>query len=196
MSNVIDSAPASSPLELKEIGKTEYFKMRDSPDFPTSVALPGSSNLDLTLFNVTATGSVKPTVPGTLQITLYGAPKPTGQLDAWLPLASSLPEPIGGAEDPKETMWMVEGSDLMIFTGSGKLQGTFRSNIASNPQAPLDLDEHPENIVDSDPLYIFAIGASFTPEAGDGAAIRGAVKATAEEGVLCSLKLEHFTVNG
>jgi hypothetical protein len=195
MPNIIDSAPASSPLELKEAGKAEYFKMQANPEVPTSVALPGSSNFDLTLFNVTATGSVKANMPGTLQLTLYGTPKPTGQGDIWLPLASSVPEPIGGAGELEETMWMVEGADLMVFLGSGKLQGTFRSNVASTPQPAIDLEEHPGDIEDSDPLYIFAIGASFTPTAARGAA-KGAARAAADEGVICSLKLEHFTVNG
>lgn len=189
MPNIIDSAPPSAPLELKD-SNNAYFTMRDSPELPSVVSLPGSSKLDLTLFNVTATGSVKPTVPGTLILTLYGAPKPNGGGPTWLPLAASEAEPIGGATDLEETMWMIEGSDLMIFLGSGKLQGTFKTNIASSPKAALDLQQHPGDIGNTDPLYIFTIGASFTPTAA-----KGAARTAAAEGVLCSLELANFTIN-
>jgi hypothetical protein len=190
MPTVIDSAPPSSPLELTESGVSQYFRMRDKPEYPTTVTLPGSSNFDLTLFNATATGTVKAAVPGTLVLTLYGTAKPDGQGDIWLPLASTVPEPIGGPADLEETMWMIEGATLMIFGGSGKLQGTFRSNVASNPQAPIDLTQHPGNIEDKDPLYVFAIGAAFTPSA-----TRAGAKAAADDAPLCSLTLASFTTN-
>jgi len=188
MPSIIDTAPPSAPLELKD-SNNAYFMMRDS-NLPSTVTLPGSSNLDLSLFNVTATGSVKPTLPGTLILTLYGAAKPTGGEVNWLPLAASVAEPIGGAGELAETMWMIEGADLMIFLGSGKLQGTFKTNIASNPQAPLDLQQHPGDIEDTDPLYVFAIGASFTPTA-----VKGAARTAAAEGVLCSLQMASLTIN-
>lgn len=191
MSEIIDSAPFAATLELKNPGTSEYFKMRDNPEAPVTVTVPGSSKFNLTLFNVTATGSVKAAAPGTLILTLYGTAKPSGNNPIWLPLASSEPEPIGGASDLPETMWMIEGADLMIFVDSGKMQGTFRSNVASSPKAPIDLEQHPGDIEDTDPLYVFTIGASFTPTAG-----KGGVRAAANEGVLCSLELANLTING
>ena len=191
MPSIIDSAPASATLELKD-SNTAYFQMRDQK-LPTTVTLPGSSNFDLTLFNVTATGSVKPAGPGTLILTLFGAAKPTGGNAAWLPIAQSIAEPIGGPAELGETMWMIEGSDLMIFLGSGKMQGTFKTNIASNPQPPLDLWHHSGDIEDTDPLYVFAIGASFTPSAARSG--RNAGRAAEEDESLCTLELAHFTIN-
>jgi hypothetical protein len=140
---------------------------------------------------------VKPAVPGTLTLTLYGMAKQS--FDAkeatnpaeWLPLSATLPEPIGGPNDLTETMWMIKGSDLMVFMGSGKLQGTFQSNVASNPQPPADLEQHPGDIENTDPLYIFAIGATFTPTTG---------KRTKQEqddpAPICELKLEAFSITG
>jgi hypothetical protein len=193
MPSIIDTAPPSATLELKD-SNTAYFMMRDQ-QLPTTVTLPGSSNFDLTLFNVTATGSVKPAGPGTLILTLYGAAKPTGEDIQWLPLAASVEEPIGGAGELEETMWMIEGSDLMIFLGSGKMQGTFKTNVANNPQAPIDLEQHPGDIENTDPLYVFAIGASFTPTGAARGAVKGAARAALAEGVLCSLEMANLTIN-
>ncbi len=191
MSDIIDSAPFAATLDLKTPGESQIFAMRDNPDTPAIVTVPGSSKFNLTLFNVTATGSVKAEVPGTLILTLYGSAKPTSNNPNWLPIASCDPEPIGGASDLSETMWMIEGSDLMIFVDSGKMQGTFRSNVASSPKAPIDLTQHPGDIEDTDPLYVFAVGASFTPTAS-----RGAGRAAAEDDpTLCSCEMVNFTVN-
>lgn len=177
---IIDNAPYAEPLNLKD-ANVAFFTMRDKPGAPVTVAVPGSSNLALTLFNVTATGSVKPSGPGSLTLTLYGIAKAdvseaSASPDDWLPLSSSVAEPIGGTGELPETMWMIQGTSLMIFPGSGKLQGTFQSNVASNPQPPIDLMQHPGDITNTDPLYIFAVGASF-------------------DGGECSLTLAQFNLN-
>lgn len=187
----VDTAPPSSPLELKD-SKPVLFLTRDQGNVPSVVTVPGSSNFDLALFAVAAIGTVKAAVPGTLTLTLYGTGK--GELDetntdpaTWLPLASAPAEPIGGATDLPETMWMIQGCDLMIFSGSGKMQGLFKSNVASNPQGPIDLTQHPGDITPTDPLYVFAVGAAFTPGAESS-------KTRAIEPVLCTVTLESFTM--
>jgi hypothetical protein len=189
--DTVDKAPPAQALDLMDT-EAAFFVMRDEP-MPATVALPGSSNLALTLFDVTATGSVKPASPGMLTLTLYGIAKADVSAASvspsdWLPLSSSVAEPIGGPNELTETMWMIQGKDLMIFPGSGKLQGTFQSNVASNPQAPIDIQQHPGDIEDTDPLYIFAVGASFEPSGG---ASRTA-KATES---MCSLTLASFTIS-
>lgn len=190
MSETIDSAPPSAPLALVDSSPT-LFTMRDKPSAPSTVTVPGSSRMALTLFDVVAIGTVKPSVPGNLVLTLYGMAK--GDVDSgagdpgdWLPLSSSVPEPIGGTTDLPETMWMIRGKDLMIFTGSGRLQGTFDSNVANNPQGPLDLDQHPGDITDEDPLYVFAVGAAFFPTGGAG-------RAAGEPS--CTLTLHSLTIS-
>lgn len=164
MSTVVDNAPYAAPLELMD-SNPALFLMRDSNRAPATVTLPGSSNFDLGLFNVTAIGTAKPSGPGTLIITLYGLAKADNAStdpEKWLPLGASIAEPIGGGTDLAENIFMVRAEDLVCYSGTGKMQGTFKSNVASNPQAPIDLEHHPGDITDSDPLYIFAVGASFT----------------------------------
>jgi hypothetical protein len=187
MSNVIDNAPFAAPLELSD-SNAAFFMMRDESNIPATVAIPGSSNLDLQLFNVTATGTVKPSVQGTLILTLYGIAKndaKTANPADWLPLAATEPESIGGAGELTETMWMVRAEDLMIFVGSRKMQGTFKSNVASSPKPAVDLQQHPRDIDETDPLYIFAVGASFTPSGTRQIARAGTP--------LCSLTLANFS---
>ena len=199
--STVDTAPPSSPLELKDVNPA-LFLMRDKEKVPASITVPGSSNFDLTLFNIIATGTVKPAGPGMLTLTLYGIAKGNAEQasenpDTWLPLASSTPEPIGGPGELEETMWMIAGVDLMIFAGSGKMQGCFKSNVANHPIAPIDLTQHPGDIKDTDPLYIFTVGASFVSteparsrgQQDDERGIR------AEEPTLCSLTLASFIMD-
>jgi len=185
--SVVDKASTAAPLELTD-SNTEYFKLKDK-EAPCIVTVPGSSSFDLSLFNVTAIGTVAAHVPGTLVLTLMGRAKEDGEL---LPLASSVAEPIGGEGELAETMWMIRGADLMIFLGSGKMQGVFLTNIADDPQAPLNLDQHPTDITDTDPLYIFGVGASFTPVITKG-------KRAAEpraDGSLCTVTMTSLTIDG
>lgn len=196
MSEVIDKAPASSPLALKD-SNPALFSVRDQPKMPCTVTLPGSTNLDLSLFNVTATGVAKPSRPGTVILTLYGRanyPDATTDPANWLPLGSALAEPIGGPADLPENMFMIQGADLLVNVGTGKMQGTFKSNVASNPQAPIDLEHHPGDITEVDPLYVFAIGASFTPT-GEMRRNPGRTTGRVEDEALCTLTLASFTVS-
>jgi hypothetical protein len=194
--SLIDLAAPAAPLSLRT--SPALFVLRDNAKNPCAVSLPGSSNLDLQLFNVTATGSAKPSTPGTLILTLYGMAKPSydpqnaTDPSAWLPISSTPPEPIGGPEDPEEAMWMLQGADLMVFVASGKMQGTFKSNVASNPQLPVVLEEHPRDIENTDPLYIFAVGASFMPTSGRVRIRQG----QDEPDPLCELKLEALSIEG
>jgi hypothetical protein len=195
--SVITSAPPAAPLSLKDLVKPLLFMKRDDARVPCLLSVPGSSNLALKLFNVTATGTVKPASQGELVITLYGLAKVPGDLAAaadsyqWLPLAQSEPESIGGEGELPETMWMIQGFDLMIFTRSGKLQGTFKSNVAAHPQPIVDLEHHPTDIVDGDPLYIFAVGAFFGPAVDPPEAQS---QAEGDPPSLCDLTLASFTM--
>ena len=77
-----------------------------------------------------------------------------------------------------------------VFTKA--MQGVFKSNVASNPQGPADLQQHPGDITDEDPIYVFAVGASFSPSAvGDS---RGGKLADALP-TLCTLTLASFTLS-
>lgn len=179
---VVDKAPPAAPLELID-GNPTFFKTLDG-ETPVVVSVPGSSSFNLSLFNATAIGTVNPTVAGSLQLVLFGRSKDS---DVLLPIASSVPESIGGADELEETMWMIRGLDLMIFTGSGRMQGLFYSNVANSPQPPVDIEHHPEGITDSDPLYIFGVGAKFTPTAS-----RGAVSQAVAP---CTVRLTSFTID-
>jgi len=167
--SAIDIAPPSAPLALADANPALFLTL-SNPNAPSVVTVPGNSSFALSLLNVTAIGTVKPTVPGSLVLTLLGKSRREGGTPSlnpadWLPLGSSVPEPIGGSVELPETMWMIRGLDLMIFPGSGKMQGLFYSNVADNPQMPINLEHHPDDITLEDPLYIFAVAASFTPTA-------------------------------
>ena len=78
----------------------------------------------------------------------------------------------------------------MIFPGSGKMQGLFDSNVASNPIASMDLEHHPDDITPEDPLYIFAVGASFVPDVAPPPPAEGE-----EAEPICTLELANFSMN-
>jgi hypothetical protein len=169
MSEAIDIAPPSAPLALADANPALFLSLTN-PNAPSVVTVPGNSTFALSLLNVTAIGTVKPTVAGTLTLTLLGkSRRDNGEsnldFSSWLPIAASIPEPIGGAGELPETVWMIRGRDLLINPASGKMQGTFDSNVADNPQMPVNLEHHPDDITLEDPLYIFAVAASFTPTA-------------------------------
>jgi hypothetical protein len=192
--SIVDKAPPAAPLVLTD-SSPAIFTQRDETSVPTVVTVPGSSNMALMLFDVLATGTAKASVPGTVVLTLYGRANlknPSLKPSAWLPLASTPAEPIGGETDLPEAMFMLCGCDLMANPETGKIQGTFKCNVASNPQEPIDLTEHPGDVTEEDPLYVFAIGASFTP----GAPLE-AKRATpkAEPEPLVTLTLANLTLN-
>jgi hypothetical protein len=165
MSTVVDQARNTTPLALKD--ELPAMFLGDGED-PCVVTLPGGTSIGLGLFEVTATGIAKPSGPGMVTLTLYGRATLAGASqnpDTWLPLSSAPPEPIGGPTDLPEAMFMIQAADLLTNPRTGKMQGVFKSNVASNPQGPADLQQHPGDITDEDPIYVFAVGASFSPSA-------------------------------
>jgi hypothetical protein len=190
MSTVVDQARNQTPLTLKD--ELPAMFLGDGED-PCIVTLPGGTNIGLGLFEVTATGVAKPSSPGLLTLTLYGRATLAGASqnpDTWLPLSSAAPEPIGGPTDLKEAMFMIQATDLLAYPGTGKMQGVFKSNVASNPLGPIDLEQHPGDITDEDPIYVFAVGASFSPTATrSGGKLADALPA------LCVLTLASFTLS-
>ena len=137
--------------------------------------IPGSTGLQMTLLDVTATGTVKANQPGDFEAGLFvhvaepNVAPPDGAIGGWVQIGVSPAEPIGGAADLVATSWMIQGKDLMFNLQSGKMQGTFKSNVADNPVAAADLSTNPNNIDgDLSPLMYFAVGVRFTPTADDG----------------------------
>jgi hypothetical protein len=195
MSTVVDKAPPAAVLKLMD-SNPALVMMRDQEHAPCIVTVPGSSNFNLNPFDVVATGIAKPSGPGTLILTLYGRATLAGATDNpndWLPLSATEAEPIGGPTDLPEAAFLIRGADLMANTGTGKIQGTFMSNVASNPQAPIDLQQHPGDITEEDPLYVFAIGANFTPSGVTRE--QKTVKAGDEPPPLCTVTVANFTLN-
>lgn len=70
------------------------------------------------------------------------------------------------------------------------MQGVFRSNVASHPQAAVDLEQHPGDITPVHPLYVFALAASFQPSAGESRR-----KGKADTPTLCTVTLASFTLS-
>jgi hypothetical protein len=173
--SLITKAQPAAPLTLQS---TQWEMFRTAGVNDTGVCflpIPAATGLDLTLLDVTATGTVEANQPGTIQIGLYAyvtqpnqAP-PDGDSAHWILLGASPAEPIGAADDHAKTSWMVQGTDLMFNLANGKMQGGFQSNVADAPVFPADLNTNPNNIrSDVSPVMYFAVGAQFTPDADDG----------------------------
>jgi hypothetical protein len=193
MSTVVDQARSTTPLVLTDTSPALF--MQDGKN-PATVTLPGGTNLDLSLFEVTATGVAKAESPGTVTLTLYGRATLSTTADdpgAWLPLSSAPAEPIGGPTDLPEAMFMIQATDLLVNPRTGKMQGVFKSNVASFPVAAKDLDQHPGDITDEDPLYVFAVGASFEPTVATRE--HKTVKEGEDPPPLCTLTLASFTLS-
>ena len=102
------------------------------------VTLSGSSNFELMPFDVIATGTANAEVPGTLP-TLTGRAnldEPPTTPQRGYRLAPRQRSPLGGAT-ADSTMFMIAGTRLMVSAATCKLQGTFKSNVASNPPGDL-----------------------------------------------------------
>lgn len=193
MSTVVDQARNTTPLVLRD--ELPAMFLGDGDD-PCIVTLPGGTNIGLGLFEVTATGIAKPSGPGMVTLTLYGRATLSGASqnpDTWLPLSSAPPEPIGGPTDLSEAMFMIQATDLLTNPGTGKMQGVFKSNVASNPQAAVDLQQHPGDVTDEDPIYVFAVGASFSSSAVNREHKTG--RAGEDLPALCTLTLASFTLS-
>lgn len=182
---------SSTPLPLTlEDSKPALFMARDIEQ-PCTLTIPGQSNLDHRPFNVTASGSIEAFYAGTLTITLYGFTLgyPLDEFDSndpatWVEVASSPAEAIAGALDPEESQWLIQGVRLMFSTRSGKMQGTFVSNVADNPIPEANLTHNLQGIKqDSSPAIYFAVGATFIPTGG------------AKDAPLANLALARFSMD-
>ena len=185
---LITKAPPAAPIVINS-ATIHLFMDKANPKAVCYLPLAGSSGLDLQLLNVTATGTVKPNQPGTIEIGLFAyvsvphVDPPADTVGSWVMLGANPPEPIGSADDHDTTSWMVQGKDLMFNLTNGKMQGTFQSNVADNPVFPDNLNTNPNGIRDDvSPLMLFAVGAMFTP--------------TADDGSTPVLTLAHFTLSG
>jgi hypothetical protein len=154
------SAPAASPLVLTDLNPFMFRAQRDGK--VCTLAIPGSSGFELTPFYVTASGTVTPSQPCNLTITLYAtgipglpgfATDPTDPAN-WVAIAASPAEPIDDT-----TMWMIQGTRLMYSLASEKMQGTFVSNVADNPTPEANLLSNVFGVYTSEPAMLFAVGA-------------------------------------
>jgi hypothetical protein len=172
---IVTKASPASPLTLAS-DTFGFFEAKNNAKQPCLLEVPGSSNLDMQLLNVTATGTVKGGQPGTLKLGLYAhavaatADLPPDNTSAkWVLIGETPEEPISGADDHIETMWMVQGNNLMFSFVNGKMQGCFQSNVADNPEPLEDINTNLNNIKgDVNPVMYFAVGATFAPTSDDG----------------------------
>src|SRR5580704_8006349 len=166
--SLITKARPAAPLALTDT--VQIIADAGNPKAPCTLGVSGSSNFQLRLFNVTATGFTTPNQAGRLTLVLFGlpnavnAPAPSLDPSTWTQLASTPPEPVGRAQDPASTQWMMQGTRLMYYLGSGKLQGESLSNIADNPVPAEGIESLLGLKANVDPVCVFAIGAYFTPE--------------------------------
>jgi hypothetical protein len=142
---------------------------------PCLLAIPASSGMEMKLLNVSATGKVQPRQAGTLEVGLFAyvtkpnQGPPDNTIANYVLIGQAPPEPAGGAGDLVETSWMVQGANLMYSLISGKMQGSFQSNVADHPVASADISTNPVGIrADVSPVMYFAVGARFTPTLDDG----------------------------
>ena len=165
---LITKARPAAPLILSEAA--QIIPDAGSPGKPCLLTISGSSGLELNLLNITATGFVTPLQEGALTLMLYGqanfanAPAPDLNIAKWILMAQTPPETIGRPVDPQTTQWMIQGTRLMFYFGSGKMQGETLSNIADQPLAAVKLNNPLLGLKSNiDPIAYFAIGALFTP---------------------------------
>jgi hypothetical protein len=166
---LITKAPPSAPLDLT--AAAQIIQDAAAPGTPNILTISAASGHQLSLLDITAIGHIQPNQPGTLTLMLYGqanipdGPDPTIDPASWTLMATTPPEPIGGATDPAVTQWMIQGTRMMYFLESGKMQGESLSNIASHPVPAADLETPLTGLVPHlDPVAMFAIGALFTPD--------------------------------
>jgi hypothetical protein len=171
---LITKAPPAAPLTIGPGMGEMVFRTANTVNAEICMAtIAGSSNLDLKVFNVTATGTITPGQAGELEIVLLAAPNdplkgtdPTHIYPQWTAIAHTPKEPVGGATDLDSTMWMVQGINLMYYLASGKMQGTWVCNIADHPTTAIDMSNALLGLMpDVDPIMMFAVSAIFTPTA-------------------------------
>jgi hypothetical protein len=170
--SVIVKAAAALPLIVND-ATPEIFRATDNagqPTIPCILSIPGSASHDHRPFNVVVSGTVRARTPGELTLWLLGLshdtrnPEELTDESVWSKVIISMPEPIGGDDDLPETMWLIVGTRLMYSTISGKMQGTFLTNIADSPEPEEGISTNLYNIAPGDdPAIRFAVAASFVP---------------------------------
>jgi hypothetical protein len=169
---LITKAPPAAPLTIGPGMGEMFFRTANSVNEEICMAtIGGSSNLDLKVFDVTATGTITPGQVGELEIVLLATPNdplkgtdPSHIYPQWTAIAHTPKEPVGGGTDLDSTMWMVQGINLMYYLASGKMQGTWICNIADHPTDPIDLSNALLGLTPNvDPVMMFAVSAIFTP---------------------------------
>lgn len=169
---LITKAPPAAPLTIGPgMGEMVFCTANSVTPEICRATVAGSSNLDLKVFDVTATGTITPGQAGELEIVLLAAPNdpkkgtdPAHIYPQWTAIAHTPKEPVGGSTDLDSTMWMVQGINLMYYLASGKMQGTWVSNIADHPTDAVDMSNALLGLTaDVDPVMMFAVSVIFTP---------------------------------
>jgi hypothetical protein len=186
---IIEKAPPALPLTLTSAVPAFFMDAAVNSKSPCMLTLPNSAGLDLKLLNVNVTGLIQPNQPGNIQIGLYCyvngpkvQPPPPPMPSTWLTVGLTAEEDIGGPTDHSQSQFMFQAANLMFNFSSGKLQGVYYNNIASNPEGPDDLDDDILGLMPISPIVWFAVGAIFTP--------------TADTGAKAELTLATFTLTG
>lgn len=194
--SVITQARPAAKLSITEAGTPHLFIARDNI-YPAMLSVPGSSNLEMQLLNVSVTGKVNAHQPGTLQVILFAS---AGVLDrpqvsdpeSWLPIGLSAQGAIGGENDLPNSSWMIRGENILYNLSNGKMQGTYRTNVADSQQPEVDFEHDLTNITNQDPVIVFAVGAIFTPQEAEPEATRRDPREADEPPVLVDLELSFF----
>lgn len=169
---LITKAPPAAPLTIGPSSGEQMFKLLNATSDQICMAtVTGSSNLDLKVFDVTATGTIAAGQAGELELVLLAMPNDPLEPPShgniypqWTAIAHTPKEPVGGSGNLAETMWMIQGLNLMYFLESGKMQGTWVCNIADHPTTAVDLSNVLLGLKPNvDPVMMFAISAIFTP---------------------------------
>jgi hypothetical protein len=167
---IIAKAAPAAPLTLTT-GEQLVMSAADPVKQICLVSVPGSSSLDLKLFDVELSGTITPNQAGSLTIHLLAMPNdplrpptPTQIYPEFTAIATTPAEPVGAAGNFPTTMWSVHALDLMFYLQTGKMQGTWTSNIADHPTPAADLSNALLGLQeDVDPVMYFAMTAFFTP---------------------------------
>jgi hypothetical protein len=170
---MIAKAPPAQPLTL--LDQSAHMFLDATPNLPNPTAcmltLPNTASLELQLLNITATGLVKANQDCIFTVSLYayvnnpkasGPPAPDPHA-LWTIMAQSYGEAIGGTDDFIETQWMLQANNLMFNFSSGKMQGTYQSNIADDPIDPQNLSNAIVGLEPLSPIMWLAICPSFVP---------------------------------
>lgn len=173
--SLVTKAPPAAPLTLDPANSARVIADAANPNLPCVLAVSGSSDFQLRMFRIIATGYTRINQPGKLAIILFAkanapnADPPSLDYGDWHVIGGSPAEPVGGPDDPPSTMWMIKGENMLFYYGSGKLQGEVSSNVADNPVAAFKIEALTGLVKGIDPVMYFAVGAYFVPDSGTNA---------------------------